>query len=122
MIEAYDQDHAVRYLDDRFDKRTTDADWIKAVTADLPKPAIITADGRIRRDPVERKVLAASGLTIFFFKSGFHNLDMHTQAVKLLTIWPQIANEATRAREPTAFEIAPAAKKVERICKTAELA
>ena len=47
---------------------------------------------------------------------------MHTQAVKLLTLWTAIVDEATRVIEPTAFEITPAARKVYRLCKTSRLA
>jgi hypothetical protein len=41
--------------------------------------------------------------------------------VKLLTIWPKIAEIVGRVTEPTAFEITPAARKVDRLCKTSRL-
>jgi hypothetical protein len=71
MIHAYDTTHKIQYLDDLFDKTVSDAEWIKSASGHSPKPVIITADNRIRRNPIERRVLASSGLTIFFFQIGF---------------------------------------------------
>jgi hypothetical protein len=70
------------------------------------------------RNPEERRALAMSGLTCVFFRKGFHSLPFHTQAVKLLTIWPEVVRETSRCTEPTAFEVTPAAKKVQRIGPT----
>jgi hypothetical protein len=76
----------------------------------------------MRRNPLERAALAESGLSIFFLRPGWSNLDFHTQAVKLLTIWPQFALQAERTQAtPTVFEIPPSAKKVQRIGLTADL-
>lgn len=122
IIEAYEVTHKVRYLDDHFDKATPDVDWINDLAGWPEKPAVITADKRMRRDPVERRALAASQLTLVFFKAGFHNQSMHTQAVKLLSIWPEIVTETLRVREATAFEIAPACRKVELLGRTSRLA
>src|SRR5688572_24408652 len=117
MLDAYDRDHAVAHLDDdgRVTKDTSDLEWMRTIAADEPKPVLITADVRIRRDPVERQALRDSGLTVVFFRAGFHDLDMHQQAVKLLTIWPEIVKQVSRVVEPTAFEITPAARKVDRL-------
>jgi hypothetical protein len=123
MLDAYDRDHTVRHLDDdrRFGPTTPDVEWITAIAAEDPKPALVTADLRVRRNPPERQALRDSGLTIFFFRAGFHDLNLHQQAVKLLTIWPEIVKQATRAAEPTAFEITAAARKVDRLCRTSQL-
>jgi hypothetical protein len=123
MLDAYDRDNTILHLDDdnRFSPDTSDIDWIQTTASDTPKPVLITADQRLRRDPVERHALAHSGLTIVFLRAGFHNLTFHDQAVKLLTIWPKIVEIATRVTEPTAFEITPAARKVDRLCRTKDL-
>lgn len=123
MLDAYDRDNTITHLDgdNRFSPKTRDIDWIQAIAADNPKPVLITADQRLRRDPVERHALAHSGLMIVFLRAGFHNLTFHDQAVKLLTMWPKIMDVVGRATEPTAFEITPAARKVDRLCKTKDL-
>ncbi|MFB3892686.1 MAG: hypothetical protein ACE15C_11755 [Phycisphaerae bacterium] len=93
-----------------------------ALSSETPKPVLLTADLNIyTRNPVERKALAGSGLTVVFFRRGFHKLDFHTQAVKILTIWPEITRETARCAQPTAFEVTPAARKVQRIGLTANL-
>jgi hypothetical protein len=123
MLDAYDRDNAIAHLDDdhRFSANTPDILWIRTIAVDDPKPILITADQRMRRDPVERHALARSGLTIVFLRAGFHNLAFHDQAVKLLTIWPKIVEVVSRVNDPTAFEITPAARKVDRLCKSKDL-
>jgi hypothetical protein len=69
----------------------------------------------------ERKALKESNLTVVFFRSGFHEQDFHTQAVKILSIWPEIVHQTSRCKEPTVFEIKPVAKKVDRLCRTVDL-
>lgn len=113
MLGAYERDHQIIHQDDdaRFTTETTDVELITAI-ADDPKPVFITADISQRREPLERKALRDSGLTIFFIRRGFHQLPFHQQAVKLLNLWREIVRLAERAKEPTAFEISPAARKV----------
>jgi hypothetical protein len=41
--------------------------------------------------------------------------------VKLLTIWPKIAEAVERVNEPMAFEVTPAARKVDRLRETRKL-
>ena len=56
MLDAYDRDNTIGHLDDdrRFSPSTPDIEWINAIASDEPKPTLITADQRMRRDPVER--------------------------------------------------------------------
>ena len=123
MLDAYETDHTITHLDDdsRFVPETADVDWIEAIAAEEPKPILVTADINIARKPVERQALRASGLTVVFLKSRFHQLPFHTQAVKLLTIWPELVDKVSRCREPTAFEITPAATKMRRLGPTVTL-
>ena len=124
MLDAFEIDHTITHMDDdvRFLPTTPDVTWISTLARDEPPPILISADINIRRMPVERQALKDSGLTIVFLKSGFSkNLKIHHQAVKLLKIWPKIVDRTSRAREPTAFEITPAATKVNLISKTRDL-
>lgn len=122
MLNAYDRNSSISHLDDdnRFSPTTPD-ELIRALSHSEPQPVFITADQRMRRDPVERRALASSKLTIVFLRAGFHHLSFHDQAVKLLTVWPKIVDVVSRVTEPTAFEITPAARKVDRLCKTSQL-
>jgi hypothetical protein len=125
MLDAYDGQHTVRHLDDdtRFPKTVSDIDMIHVLSTDNPRPVFVTADVNMRtRIPEERNALAGSELTCVFLRRGFHALPFHTQAVKLLSIWPEIVRETIRCSEPTTFEVAPAAIKVQRLCPTRNLA
>ena len=123
MLDAYDRENEIQHLDDdsNFAPTTPDIEWIRKIASYEPKPILITADQRMRRNPVERRALSESGLTIVFLRSGFHQLTFHDQAVKLLTLWPKIIDVTGRVLEPTAFEITPAARKVDKLGKTRDL-
>jgi len=124
MLDAYDAKNTVRHQDDdsRFDKNTTDRELLTTLANEKPRPVFLTADlNMYKRRPDERKALAESRLTVVFLRRRFHHLPFHTQAVKLLKLWPQIVMETGRARQATAFEITPAATKTERLGPTADL-
>jgi hypothetical protein len=123
MLAAYDDGNTIVHqdADNRFTPNTADVELIRALSGDMPPPVFLTADVSQRRDPVERKALADSGLTVVFFRRGWHQLSFHMQAVKLLTLWPDVVRLTTRARVPTAFEISAAARKVDDLGPTAKL-
>lgn len=124
MLDAYECVHQVIHQDDdaRFSPQTRDIELLESLSAELPKPIFVTADVHIRRRPHERKALAESELTVVFLKGGFLNQSMHAQAMKILGIWPELVKTTTRAKEPTAFEITAAFKKLNRLGSTASLA
>jgi hypothetical protein len=123
MLEAYDADNKIVHQNDdaRFVHDSPDTDIIQAPSGDDPRPVLVTADEAMRRRPHERMALAASGLTVIFVRPGFSKLDRHTQAVKLLTAWPEIVKATSRCKVPTAFEIGPGARKVQTLCDTKDL-
>jgi predicted nuclease of predicted toxin-antitoxin system len=67
MVAAYEQEHTVRHHDDdnRFHRETPDIEWIKALAADEPPWIVVSADGRILKNKVERAALISSGLVYF---------------------------------------------------------
>lgn len=123
MLDAYDAENHIYHQDDdrRFDDKIKDTDLIRTLAKDVRKPVFLTADTSMSRMHAERRALAESHLTVVFFRRTFHNLDFHTQAVKLLKIWPEIVHETSRCRHPTAFEITPAATKVQQLRATKDL-
>lgn len=124
MLDAYDAVNTVRHEDDdiRFDDTTPDIDLINALARDKPRPVFVTADQNIRkRYPDERRALVRSGLTVIFLRRGFHQQPFHVQAVKLLTVWPTVVADTSRCKIPTAFELRPSARKLDRISATKDL-
>lgn len=125
MLDAYDAQNTIRHHDEdaRFSEQTKDTFLIKTLAGDDPKPVFITADVNMwKRHPDERKALARSGLTVVFLRKRFHHMDFHSQAVKLLGIWPEIARETGRLRRPSAFELTPSARKLQLLGPTEKLA
>ena len=123
MLDAYDAENTISHQDDdnRFEPTTEDAALIRMIASDQSRPVFVTSDTAMKRRDPERIALADSSLTIVFLRGGWAQLDLHTQACKLLSIWPEIVRQASRCREPTVFEISPQAKKVDCLCKTTDL-
>lgn len=123
MLEAYDSVNTVTHQDDdnRFDQNTPDVGLIATLAGERPSPVLLTADEAMQRNVEERSALAGSRLTIVFFRPSWHDLNVHTQACKLLALWPELIKETGRCREPTAFEVTSSARKMERLCLTREL-
>lgn len=121
IISAYAVTHQIKHQDEdsRFNSTSTDVFIFMTLASENPKPILITAD--LYKKHGERAALKDSGLTVVFFRSGFHNQSCHIQAVKTLNIWPTIVQETTTCREPTIFEISPNAAKVQRKCRTCDI-
>jgi hypothetical protein len=123
MLDAFDADNTVVHQDEdgRFSSQSTDVELISLLAADRPRPVFVTGDVNQRRNPIERNALSESGLTIVFLRKGWHQQQFHVQAVKLLQIWPEIVKVVSRVKEPFAFEISAAARKVDSLLPTAKL-
>lgn len=108
MLAGFATEHVVIHQDEdgRFKVNSQDVFIINALANENPKPVFLTGDLNMRsRYPHERKALSGSGLTLVFFRKTFHQIPVHTQAVKLLSAWPAIVKETCRCRIPTAFEV-----------------
>lgn len=123
MLHAWDRENSITHQDDdqRFSQDDPDTKIISLVASDSPKPTFITADEANRKRPDERRALARSGMNAVFLKSAYHDLDFHVRSWQFLRLWPQLVRDVSRARVPTAFEIAGSMRKLDRICATSEL-
>ena len=70
LLEVIERKHEVRHLEDHFDKGIPDTDWMPTIALWKPKPTVIAGDGRILRNPVERRVLRECDLTYVFLAPG----------------------------------------------------
>jgi hypothetical protein len=123
MLAQFDRQSVIRHLfDDRaFNRDDEDVVIIDKLSHENPKPVFVTADTNIGRRPLERHALKNSGLSCVFFRKSFLGLGFHTQAWKIVKLWPQIAEEASKCKQPTAFEIFSKANRVEFFCLTKDL-
>ncbi|MCC6971462.1 MAG: hypothetical protein IT434_14705 [Phycisphaerales bacterium] len=120
MLDCYDRENTVVYLDDKFDKTTPDTEWLREISKWSPIPAVISGDGRILKNPAELQVLRDSPLSFFLFAASWSDLPWSERAWKTVKVWPHIVLAST-PRKPSIFEIPVSASKVELVCTTSEL-
>lgn len=115
-------EHVIRHHNDdsRFNERTTDIEWISALGKDRPTWTVISHDGAILRNAVERAALRDANLTFFFLKGAWLHLTIHEKACKFLRVWPEVIKEA-QCSVPTAFEIPVKSLRCEKIRHTSQL-
>jgi hypothetical protein len=101
MIDIYEREHTiVRHDEDgRFGPRTPDIEWIKALASDYPPWAVLSADGRILKNKVEKAALEEARLTFFCLtKTWANGMNFHEYTWKFIKIWPKILE---KAKHPT---------------------
>jgi len=124
ILDIFDAEHQVIHQDDdrRFASTDQDTYIIETLSQENPKPVFVSADVNIyTRRANERQALRGSGLTCVFLKKGFSNLPFREQTLKLVRLWSEIAKQTSRCRQPTTFEVTPAAVKLNRYALTRDL-
>lgn len=121
MLNHYDRQHTVTYLDEEFEKTTPDAEWLAEVAGWGDRiPVVVSGDGRILRNPAELQVLRGLPLTFFHFAPGWTNLPWPEQAWKAVKVWPLIVAKASPKR-PSMFRVPVSGTKIEFVCLTSDL-
>lgn len=100
------------HLQERFSADTADIDWI-------PKVAeagwiVVTGDGRMRKNPVERKALEEAGLVIVIVWKEYLNKDKWHQTWWITKHWQEIQKRASKARPRTSLYVKSSGK-IERL-------
>jgi len=103
MLGYFDKKHEMRHNSDYF-KGTADADWMPEVSQ-WGKTAIVSMDGRILRNKVERHALRQSGLYFVYLKRAWSQMRWHDFAWRIIKIWPDIARSLEQAKVPMVFEV-----------------
>jgi PIN like domain len=119
MLGHYDREHAVIFLDDWFDPKTPDVEWLEDLASRSPVPVVISGDGRILRNPAELQVLRSLPLTFFLFAPSWCTIPWHERAWKTIKVWPQVVKNASPTK-PSIFSIPISATKVEFMAYTNE--
>ena len=117
MVDALEVEHTVRSFDDddRFNPKTPDIDWIKAIAADNPPWVVVSGDGRILRNKTELSALKEAGLTFFCLSKQWMHMTIYEQAWKLIKVWPDIVENA-KGTSPRIHEVSGGAGlKIERL-------
>jgi hypothetical protein len=97
-----DRGWRVERHDDHFDQSTSDQEWITAIGK--RKWIILTADSRIRYNPLEKAALLSSG-TIIFVIAGRKNLTGRELANQFLSAEAAILKAIEKQRSAAIFKI-----------------
>jgi len=111
MMDIFEREHTVVHHDDdgRFNPRTPDIEWIKELGKDVPPWVVLTADGRIFKNKVERAALYEARLTFFCMTKTWASgmIDIHEYTWKFIKLWPSIVEKAKHPT-PRIYEVAGA--------------
>lgn len=105
MLDAFDSDNSVVALRERFEQATPDVEWMRKVAEWPDIPFVVSGDGRILRNAVEKKVLAETGLTFFVLAPQWAKASWDDTAWRLVRAWPTIAQAARHNTRQTVYEI-----------------
>lgn len=108
-------------LTNHFEPGTADEAWVRTVSGWRERPAIVSGDGRILRNPKQRLMLREADLTFVVMGEAFMRTGWYEQAWKFVKAWPAIAKAAEGARRPTIFEVAVSSLRVEERHATRDL-
>jgi predicted nuclease of predicted toxin-antitoxin system len=82
----------IEHLLDHFEKGTPDIEWLKYIGEN--KLVLITKDGRIRKNILEKEALRKYGVVAFFL--GGNEQSTKQIALQLQTVWNKMSSEAKR--------------------------
>ncbi len=90
------------HLREKFPEEIDDIEWIPKLAAE-GEWVIVSGDERISRSRAEKAAWRESGMTAFFFASGFANKSRWVQAEIVMRWWPQIVLQAQRCATGSGF-------------------
>jgi len=109
QLLASQQGDTVVHLIARFPADTKDPVWLRALGAEGGW-IIVSGDHRISTGKAERAAWHESGLTAFFFASGFTSQRFWTQAAEVVRWWPIVRRVAQEAHTGSGFMLPMRAK------------
>jgi hypothetical protein len=102
MVRAIDGKlHTIVHHDEdrRFKKDTPDIEWMATLAADgEPNWVVISGDGRILKNRVERAVLREARLPFFCLAKQWPNTPIYEYAWKFMKVRPVIVENAEQGR------------------------
>lgn len=113
-ILAEFQGYEIKHLREKYPEGAKDREWIPSLAREGDW-VIVSGDPRITRGKHEKAAWLESGMTAFFFGSGWTNQKFWNQAAHLVKWWPYIVQHAREATSQAGFEIPVLGTKVRQI-------
>ena len=100
MLDQFDDVHTIRHHDDdgRFTPTTPDIEWLTALGHDDPSWVVVSADGRILRNALERQALDQANLKFVLFAPAWTRMKVHEWAWRIVRVWPEVTETVTHVR------------------------
>lgn len=92
----------VMHLTQKFDRGIEDKQWMAALASEGDW-AVITFDTSMRVDPHVLRAWSESGLSVFFLRRGWREIDIWQKASRLVKLWPQITSFALGTRSGVCY-------------------
>jgi hypothetical protein len=105
MLRVFDDQHEVQPFLEQFARGTPDESWIPLVGGRNPKPIIVSGDGRILTNGVQRQLLRESGCIYVHLLPGWTNTSWETYAYKIIKYWPDVVRRCAAARHQAIFAL-----------------
>jgi len=105
MLGQFDRDHEMRASSHYFDQGTPDTEWMPVVASWDNDVVVVSGDGRILRNKVERKVLKECGRSFVCLAPGWTKLPWNEYAWKIVKVWPDIRKNIEEARFSIILEV-----------------
>ena len=96
---------AITHLTERFKESADDYDWLNTL-AHEGGWVVLSADVRLARSNLQRKVWQDRPIVVFVLKKGWRGLGLWDGAWRLIRCWPDIVAAAGIADPGSAYEIA----------------
>lgn len=116
VLDAWDPENKVSHITELdglgLSEKSTDIEWMSALSSHEDEWAVFTADRTLLRDPAELQVFKDSGVSLFIAARNWKGVTPHDQCWKLLKLWPQVVEFAKRSRKAI-YKIRTPIQKVE---------
>jgi len=123
MLNHFEQEHEVRGSLDYFAPGTPDTNWMRVVTSWSNDKAtvVVSGDGRILKNRVEKHVLKECGLMFVYLASGWMHLAWRDYGWKIVKVWPDVVRNVVEAPYPMVFDVSVGNLKVRAISRISNL-
>jgi hypothetical protein len=105
MLGQFDRDHEMRASSHYFNPGTPDTEWMPVVASWDNNVVVVSGDGRILRNRVEKRVLKDCGRSFVCLAPGWTKLPWKEYAWKIVKVWPDITKNIEEARFPIILEV-----------------